>query len=517
MVRLLLVCLMAAAWFASSTSSHERVRLLLPGFLAAYALLQICIVGFLVFNHAPYPMNLEAMELTVLATVRRVVEGLPIYVAPSSAFIPLAYNPFFYYLALPFVSLFGDSLLALRIEAITGLLGCGAVVFLAVRRETSSSWWATIAVGLFAASYQAMDSYLDNAHADSWMLFCALLGVYLVSLHRSLRWDLVGVGLGVISFWFKQPGAVLCGGLVVFLTLRRSRRDILAIWTAALLFGPVLYALAPGGWFGPLFHRYTWDIPRGWMSINVATFRRLGAYLLRNYGLLALLGMVAWLFRIKRLRQENAWLFTLPFAALTALTGAMDAESNNNVFIPLSTWLIVAGVIVLARTTKSKPRLISWRVPQLVAGASFVLLVFNPVGLLVSSDSGRAYRDLQGYLTTLGGAVYAPWIGPLQDGYEFYPAVHWVPMTDVVRRPGLDLNQSPFVHDILDPVSNPSGQAYLLMNYPLENDSALKYLGQDYVLDKDLGARFQPLSTLPHRYDLLWPRFLYVHRPSPPS
>ena len=58
-------------------------------FLAAYALVQILLVMFLCFNHAAFPLNLEAMELTVLQHLRRIMSGLPLYPEPSPDFIAL--------------------------------------------------------------------------------------------------------------------------------------------------------------------------------------------------------------------------------------------------------------------------------------------------------------------------------------------------------------------------------------------------------------------------------------------
>jgi hypothetical protein len=507
-----LMGLVLVAWIASLRFPHPRAKDLLAGLLAAYALAQIALVASLAINHASFPLNLEAMELTMLATVRRVVRGMPIYVAPSSAFIPLAYNPLFFWLGVPFTNLFGSTLQALRLEAICAFAGSAVVIFLAVRKETSSLRWALIAVGLFGAAYRAMDCYLDNAHADSWMMFMALLGLYVISLQRSVGWNLVGVGCGIISFWFKQPGAMLAAGGVGFLTLQRPTREIWSYWVFALILGPILYTMMPGQWLGPLFHEYTWAVPRQWWSFNLGTVRRLVGYFARSFGFLAAAGAWAWVATVRRLKTQNVWLFTLPLAALSALTGALDSESNNNIFIPLATWLIIVGVIALSKMAKPESRMASLKLPELVAGCSFVLLVFNPAVLFMPNDSARAYADLQAYLRTLDGPVYAPWIGPLQDGFQFDPQVHWVPMTDLVRRPGHNLSQDRFFQSVLEPVIHPSQTAYLLMNYPLQNDSALSFLGDEYVLQQDLGDRFKALSTLPRRYNLEWPRYVYVYQ-----
>jgi hypothetical protein len=280
----------------------------------------------------------------------------------------------------------------------------------------------------------------------------------------------------------------------------------------ASLLGLALYLFAPARWTGPLFHEYTWTIPRQWVSVNFATIRRLAGFHTRAYGLLAVAAGMGWLAGLRRTTLGNIWYFLLPFAALTALSGAMDSESNNNVFIPLGTWLIVTGVLTLDQATKGSSWLSRWRVPSLVAAASFVLLVYNPWTVIVSPGAAAAYADLQGYLKSLDGTVYAPWIGPLPDGYRFSPEIHWVPMTDIVRQPGKDLSADPVIQSLLEPVVHPAGRAYVLTNLPLEQDSGLSFLTGEYELAVDLGDRFQALSTLPKRYNLGWPRYLYVSR-----
>jgi hypothetical protein len=145
--------------------------------------------------------------------------------------------------------------------------------------------------------------------------------------------------------------------------------------------------------------------------------------------------------------------------------------------------------------------------------ACFALLVHNPLSVMVSSRAAVAYQELISYLESVDGPVYAPWIGQLQDGYSFYPAVHWVPLEDMVRGPGKDVQGHPLVQELLEPVLNPKGKAYVLHNYPLENDTMLGFLTDRYVFEADLGERFAPLSTLPRRYNLAWPRYLYRYAP----
>jgi len=66
---------------------------------------------------------------------------------------------------------------------------------------------------------------------------------------------------------------------------------------------------------------------------------------------------------------------------------------------------------------------------------------------------------------------------------------------------------------LLGPVLHPGGTAYILMNYPLEDDPLLSFLLADYKLEADLGERFAPLTTLPKRFNLEYPRYLYKYQP----
>lgn len=53
----------------------------------------------------------------------------------------------------------------------------------------------------------------------------------------------------------------------------------------------------------------------------------------------------------------------------------------------------------------------------------------------------------------------------------------------------------------------------ILMNYPLENDPILAFLLEYYKLETDLGERFAPLTALPKRFNLEYPRYLYQYQP----
>ena len=531
----LAVILAADAALRTSSLSVAKKHFRLPPFLlAGYALLQILWMVWLWFNHIPFPLNLEAMEMTVLQHVQRLLAGLPLYPEPSPDFVALAYNPLFYYLCLPFVGLFGATLPTIRLVAVLGMLGAGITIFVIVSQATRSRWWGLMATGLFAASYQALDTYLDNAHRDSWLLFSILLGCHL--LDRALAADssgsevsrtgffrsiqsLLGILFLIAAFWFKQQGVLFLLGGLLYLTWKVGWRRVGLAWGMAALLVPGLYLAAPDWLFGDQFHYFTWQVPRQWVQPNRDELILL-VILMARYGLLLLATIAA---SISLLRQRSAsifsiWYALMPIALLSGVMAALTPGSNRNVYVPIVTWVIIVGTISLKYVAdraadrekgQGKRKNLVW----LTLALSFLLLVYNPAKVIVSSGSGAAYQDFVGYLRSLNGTVYIPWVGQVPEVDTVYPTAHWVPIDDLVRGAGRSEQNQPLVRSILSLVMQPPGNAFLLHHFPLEQDAMLAFLGEHYVLEADLGDRFQALDTLPKRYSLAHPRYLYRYVP----
>jgi len=504
----------AGVYFVGERGGAGNLKSLAVNIFAGYAIIWALFMVYVWINHVNFPLNLEAMELTVVQHLRRIMAGQPVYVEPSSSFVPLAYAPLYYYFSVPFAWLFGANLSTMRFVAILGMLGSGIVIFSAVKRNTKSYWWGIIAVGLFVSAYRVMDAYLDNAHSDSWLLFTALLGCYLIDQNKSRGYNLLGTVFLIISFWFKQHGAIFAIGGVLYLTWRDGLKSSWLYWILAALLGPGLYAMVPAAVFGPQFHYYTYSVPSHWSELTFDAVKRYIGFIVKNYFALATVGTLSTLyFSIKRLKTVSIWYFMLPFAMLSGFMGALDPGSNNNVFITMGVWFIIAGVLGLYDLMEQYPFINKWALHLVALALSFGLFFYNPTSVLVSPKTPEAYQDFVGYLNSLDGPVYAPWIGQLEDGYTFTPSVHWVPMEDLIRGPGVDEYDHPTTRLLLDPVIHPDGTAYILMNYPLEDDPLIGFLLNYYHLETDLGDRFAPLKTLPRRFDLQYPRYLYKYVP----
>lgn len=486
-------------------------QLVLGGWAGAH----ILFIAFLWVNHVGFPLHLEIMEGAVLQHVQRAMAFEAIYPEPSPAYVPLAYNPLYYLLAAPFAWIVGANLFTLRLVAILGMAGSGLILYRVVQEKTRSTWWGLMAAGLFAAAYRVMDTYLDNAHSDSWLLCSALLGSYILDRNRSRLWNLAGVVILISAFWFKQHGALFAIGGVLFLTWREGWRRSVPYWLTAAALGPILYLFAGPWLFGPQFHYFTWEVPRQWSELSLYTFRRYLGFIAKSYPILGAFGasVVVWT-GVRKRANLNIWHVQFVFAALTGLMGSLDPGSSNNIYIPMGTWFILMGTLGLHGFTVHFPAARDHGIHLLALITTFALLVYDPRSVITSPRARESYNDLLGLLHNIEGNVYAPWQGPSLGDYSFYPAAHWVALEDMIRGPGREIHDHPTTRRLITPALNPDDTAFILANYPLENIYPfLGFLQDYYVLEADWGERFKPLRTLPKRWDLLWPRYLYRYEP----
>src|SRR5262249_15590952 len=173
---------------------------------------------------ARFPFELEAVEGHCLQQVRRVLDGQPLYVAPSLGFVPLIYTPLYFYAAAAAAWLLRACLFALRIVSILASVGCLALIFRIVQKQTADSYAALLATGVYAGSYNVAASWFDLARVDSLFLFLLLLAVYSMTFPPS---PLRAIGTGLLlfaSFMTKQTALLASAPLLAYSLWRRPQQ-----------------------------------------------------------------------------------------------------------------------------------------------------------------------------------------------------------------------------------------------------------------------------------------------------
>lgn len=477
--------------------------------IAVYAIAQIGIFLVICANHLPFLFHLEIMEGTVLQHFERAVNFEPIYIAPSPDYVPLAYNPLYYYFSIPFSWVFGINLITLRIVALAGIAVSCIMAYLIVREKTKSTWWGLVSLGLFSASYQAMDAYLDTAHSDSWFLGTALLGTYILDKSKSKTADWIGLLVLISSFWFKQHGALFAAGGVLYLTVKHGVKGSLPFWAVTVLLGPIFYVCGPL-LFGSHFHYITWSVPSSWSAVTWQTILRPARYVIFSYGFLFIFGIWYVGYRIRQKQWYNdIVMIQFVFAMCSGIMGSLDWGSLNNVYIPMGIWLIITGTLGFSQCQRLIQTTKLDSICYFTVIASFALLFYNPVQFMIPSSANQTYREFVKTLNQLDGNVYAPWQGYLGKDVELYPLAHWVPLDDLIRGAYQNTKDNPVIRELLAPCIYPKGKAYLLTNFPLEKWPLFEFFTQYYVMEIDYGERFIDLKSPPRRFSQRWPRYLY--------
>jgi hypothetical protein len=229
------------------------LRLAVLGVAAAYVLTAVVVMA----ARLAYPFELEWIEGASLQQVHRVLQGQPLYVAPSLEFTPLLYAPLYTYVSAAFSAVLGEGFLPLRVVSALASLGSGILIFRAVYAETRAAGPAFLAAALFLATFRASGAWMDVARVDALFVFLLLLTAGLLrpgptdTRLGKIRPGLAGVALAAAVFT-KQTGLVAALILGLYAAVVFPRRRALVFALSFLLTAGALGASldhASGGWF----------------------------------------------------------------------------------------------------------------------------------------------------------------------------------------------------------------------------------------------------------------------------
>ena len=469
----------------------------------AYMAVQVAVAIHIFLNHLQFPLYLQQMEGVTAMHLDRLAMGLPLYVAPSAQFIPLAYNPGFYVACLPVYAFVGAPLVSMRLVSGLAYFALGGLVGYAVHLHGARRAVTALAVGAYFSAYMVFDAYLDTGHPDSLFVFLAVCAWIVMWRRPTHAGRLAAIVILVAAFWVKQHGAIFVLGALTYITCMERSWRVWPYWAVAAIGGPAAYLLLGPVLFGPEFHHYTYRVPSSWSCLTPGGAVRLAGYLV----LWAPSLVLAWQWWRRGAKLRDPWTWGMGCAVCAATLGVMDTGSSNNVLILWGLWCLLLGSFGLGLAWRRdggrcRVGLLGVYVVQLV------VLVFNPADALTDSRAAQSYDDLVAALARTHTPIYAVQMGRLPPPLPAAAHAGWVPLADLTRGK-TEGRDDPLTHEILSPLA--SRPVCLLTNWPLENDDALRFLLDRFQQVEDFGDRFRALRILPTRFGTHWPRYLYAN------
>lgn len=415
------------------------VRLLRIATLAGAALYPIAYV-VLASLRIGHPFELEWMEGGTLAHVRRVLAGQPLYVPPSLAFVPFIYAPLYYYVSAAAASLLGDGLAPLRLVSVLASLGCFALVFLLVRRETRDLEAAVLAACLLAATYAESGTFFDLARSDSLCLLFLLGAVAVARLGRTSGSAAACALLLALACLTKQP-ALLAAPALAVVHARRGRRP--AIVFAAVFVGVLGAAVLAldalhDGWF--LFYVFGLTGQGPIKRVLVTFWAR---DVLSPFALGVLLAAAGvWLRRARgEARDAGDWAWLLAALSTPAWASRFNVGSDVNVLMPLHAAIALGFGLAwhevrlrldaMPADARAPAAAMAW----LVCFAQFVRLLYAPAGLVPRRADRVAGEAFVRSLAELPRPVYVPNHPYLLERAGLEPHAHQVGINQFLNGP----------------------------------------------------------------------------------
>ncbi|MFB3881490.1 MAG: glycosyltransferase family 39 protein [Armatimonadota bacterium] len=386
-----------------------------------------------------YPYELEWMEGACVDHVQRVLEGKPLYVAPSLEFVPFVYPPFYFWVSAAAAKLIGVGFLPLRLVSLLSSLGCLALIFLMVRRQTRSAFAGVIGAGVFAACFRIAGAWYDIARVD--MLATALLlgAVYLAQLDRGWELHAVAGALVALAFLSKQVALAAAGPLMVYMLIARRGRGVVFAASAVVLSAlpALLLDHATGGWYRyyvfdlPRQHEVDWGAAAGFWTSDMLSCVPV-ALAFSIFGIASL-----W-----RGDWRAAWLWGAVLLGCMGVSWSGRAHSGgyNNVLIPAYAAISIVSAIGLeaalaatGATKRARVRAMGASALLVLAAAQFARLAYDPREQIPTAADRRAGEGLVEVVRAIPGDVYLPYHGylPVLAGKRSY--AHAMAIWDVAR------------------------------------------------------------------------------------
>jgi hypothetical protein len=407
--------------------------------LLCVALSYVGIYVVLAVVRIQYPFELEWMEGGSVDHVRRILAGHALYVKPTLEFVPYIYTPLYFYISAAVSWILGIGFEPLRLVSFISSLGCFAVIFLIVRRETSDTTSGVLAASLFAATYRLSGAWFDIARVDSLFLFLFLASVYVIRFSQSARAYVLGGILIWLSFMTKQVALILALPLMVHAACRHWRRSLYLIATAvgAVVVSTLILNRIHDGWYT----FYIYELPR---RHEIIPHLFLDFWVKDLFLPLPIACVLCGSFLAARLRQPSSgkgqfYLFLTVGMLGGALSSRLHLGGYDNVLFPAYACIAIVFGLALHRigglltgkgTAGARLGMILITVSCLI---QFGILKYDPVEQVPTARDLTAGRELIDLVSRVRGEVFMPDHGFLSHLAGKRTYAHRMAIHDVLR------------------------------------------------------------------------------------
>lgn len=412
------------------TNTIKRISDILKYLLVGVAVVYLLVYLFVALSRMGYPFDLEWMEGGAVDHVRWILAGRALYGKPTLEFVPFAYTPLYYYLSAGVAYVLGVGFTPLRLISFLASLGCFAIIYLWVRRETRGALFGVLAAGMFAATFRLGGAWLDLARVDTLFLLLLLSALYTLRRRQDaqarLAHSILAGLLIVLAFQAKQTALVVALPLMAYALLTDARRAWAFIGTVVVgVAGSVLVLnYLCNGWY----NYYVFDLPRRHAIVpSVWTgFWTHDVFLALFIVCLATIAFLATLAvnrpaKSQRPGRSELWFYLAAFGGMLAASwgSRLSDGGYNNVLLPAYAILSIGfglGVHNLlewaARLSPSRQQMASLYLFLLCLIQFFTLRYVPWEQIPTQADLESGYRVVRA-IAQLDGDVFIPYHGNL--------------------------------------------------------------------------------------------------------
>ncbi len=282
-----------------------------------------------------FPLTFDWVEGPGLVQVNRLLQGQDLYVEPGANYVPLVYQPLYFYVAAAFTKLLGLGLGPSRLLSILASCGCLLLIFVITQKTTRSRFAGVVSAGLFAATNGIVWTWFDFAKVDLLCVFLSLLGLYFL-LRATVGGTILAGIFFTLSFFTKQSALIVILPAFAFYFLVNQKQALLFILVVGALTSAGVLGLnsISHGWYAlyaftlPSYHR---------LDTNPVQISYVATSLLEP--VLIFIGMVlaSILTNLKKFFQDKQFYFLFGLSSSTlvfSILSALSVGTTRNAFIP---------------------------------------------------------------------------------------------------------------------------------------------------------------------------------------